>query len=313
LLAHRIAVFWSLSGGTRRAGASFFPGCKLNFAENLLRFRDDHPAIIFKAETNRREVTITYRELYDRVARLAAQLSAMGVVPGDRVVAYTPCIPDAIIAMLAATRCVPITPFFSVCFTAATIMNQWANLLVVIPVWVRFGQVARLTLARKASSTDSRRQGTHHPHGVSPRVSFINTHLLFLLLSDAHLEQISPKVVFATDGYFYKGNRVDTIPQLREIVEKLPSVEKVIMIRFTIQETHDLDLSKIRGAVYYDHFVPADMEEAPAINFAQLPFNHPVYVMYSSGTTGLPKCLVQGPGVVLNHLKEHMIVRMHSS
>lgn len=119
--------------------------------------------------------------------------------------------------------------------------------------------------------------------------------------------QISPKVVFATDGYFYKGNRVDTLPQLKEIISKLPTVEKVIMVRFTIQESHNLDLSKIRNAVYYDEFVPAG-GETPEINFAQLPFDHPVYVMYSSGTTGLPKCLVQGPGVVLNHLKEHIIV-----
>lgn len=294
--------------GVRRAGASFFPGCKLNFAENLLRFRDDHPAIIFKAETNRREVTITYRELYDRVARLAAQLSAMGVVPGDRVVAYTPCIPDAIIAMLAATRYVPTSPFIYL------LHRSDAHEPVVEPL----GCHSSLGAIWSSCSPDFGSQGVLDrfaqardsiPFDVSPRVSFINTHLLCLFLSDAHVNQISPKVVFATDGYFYKGNRVDTIPQLREIVDKLPSVEKVVMIRFTIQETHDLDLSKIRGAVYYDHFVPADTEEVPAIKFAQLPFNHPVYVMYSSGTTGLPKCLVQGPGVVLNHLKEHMIVR----
>lgn len=125
------------------------------------------------------------------------------------------------------------------------------------------------------------------------------------------LLQITPKVVFATDGYFYKGSRVDTLPQLREIVAQLPSVEKVVVVRFTIQPTHDLDLSKIRNATYLDAFLRETAPGTPvdAINFAQLPFDHPVYVMYSSGTTGLPKCLVQGPGVLLNHMKEHMIVR----
>lgn len=118
--------------------------------------------------------------------------------------------------------------------------------------------------------------------------------------------------MFATDGYFYKGSRVDTLPQLREIVSQLPTVERVVVVRFTIQPTHDLDLSKIRGAVYLDQFLretTATRAPGAPIPFAQLPFDHPVYVMYSSGTTGLPKCLVQGPGVLLNHMKEHMIVR----
>lgn len=120
--------------------------------------------------------------------------------------------------------------------------------------------------------------------------------------------------MFATDGYFYKGSRVDTLPQLREIMSQLPSVEKVVVFRFTIAPSHDLDLSKVaKNAVYYDQFLRESSSAASAkeeIAFAQLPFDHPVYVMYSSGTTGLPKCLVQGPGVLLNHMKEHMIVRI---
>lgn len=85
-------------------GAKFFPGAKLNFAENLLRFRDDHPAIIFKGETSNKEVRISYKELYARVGELSARLAQLGVVAGDRVVAYAPNIPDTIVAMLAATR-----------------------------------------------------------------------------------------------------------------------------------------------------------------------------------------------------------------
>lgn len=120
-------------------------------------------------------------------------------------------------------------------------------------------------------------------------------------------------MVFATDGYFYKGSRVDTLPQLREIMSQLPSVEKVVVFRFTIAPSHDLDLSKVaKNAVYYDQFLreSSSATSKEEINFAQLSFDHPVYVMYSSGTTGLPKCLVQGPGVLLNHMKEHMIVRI---
>ncbi|TYZ64319.1 hypothetical protein PybrP1_007536 [[Pythium] brassicae (nom. inval.)] len=228
-------------------GAKFFPGSRLNFAENLLRFRDEHPAIVFRAETSNQETVITYRDLYVRVAQLSARLAQLGVVAGDRVVAYTPNLPETIIAMLAATSLGAIWSSCSPDFGSLGVLDRFA--------------------------------------------------------------QITPKVVFATDGYFYKGSRVDTLPQLREIVAQLPSVEKVVVVRFTIQPTHDLDLSKIRNAVYLDAFLRETAPGTPVdvINFAQLPFDHPVYVMYSSGTTGLPKCLVQGPGVLLNHMKEHMI------
>ncbi|KAG7400206.1 hypothetical protein PHYBOEH_006745 [Phytophthora boehmeriae] len=230
-------------------GAKFFPGARLNFAENLLRFRDDHPAIIFKAETSNQEEAISYKELYNRVAMLSAWLAEMGVVAGDRIAAFIPNIPEAIVAMLAATSLGAVWSSCSPDFGARGVLDRFA--------------------------------------------------------------QITPKIVFATDGYFYKGNRVDTLPQLRAIIDELPSVEKVVVIRFTISNNHDLDLSKIRGAVYYDQFI-AESASAPkdTIPFTQLPFDHPVYVMYSSGTTGLPKCLVQGPGVVLNHLKELMIDRV---
>eukprot|EP00644_Phytophthora_capsici_P014069 jgi/Phyca11/4698/fgenesh1_pm.PHYCAscaffold_3_\ len=187
-------------------GAKFFP--------------DDHPAIIFKAETSNQEVVISYKELYYRVARLSAQLAKMGVVSGDRVAAFIPNIPEAIIAMLATSSIGAIWSSCSPDFGAQGVLDRFA--------------------------------------------------------------QITPKVVFTTDGYFYKGHRIDIFPQLKKIIDDLPT---------------------IRGAVYYDHFISETVVHDP-IPFAQLPFDHPVVVMYSSGTTGLPKCLVQGPGVVLNHLKE---------
>ncbi|KAG6974491.1 hypothetical protein JG688_00003055 [Phytophthora aleatoria] len=232
-------------------GAKFFPGARLNFAENLLRFRDDRPAIIFKAETGNQEEVISYKELYDRVAQLSARLAEMGVVAGDRVAAFIPNIPEAIIAMLATTSLGAIWSSCSPDFGAQGVLDRFA--------------------------------------------------------------QITPKVVFTTDGYFYKGHRIDVFPQLKKIIDELPTVEKVVVIRFTIPSTHDLDLSKIRDAIYYDRFIDEAVEPVKdSIPFVQLPFDHPVYVMYSSGTTGLPKCLVQGPGVVLNHLKElaiHLNIR----
>jgi acetoacetyl-CoA synthetase len=235
---------------TKMPGAKFFPGARLNFAENLLRFRDDHAAIIFKGETSNRQTTITYRQLYARVARLAHRLSQVGVTVGDRVVAYTPNVPDAIIAMLAATSLGAVWSSCSPDFGAQGVLDRFA--------------------------------------------------------------QIEPKVVIATDGYFYKGTRMDTMPTLKAIIDKLPSVEQVLIVRYSIHEAHDLDLSKIRGAVYMDTFLEQGEKQGETeetMTFAQLPFDHPVYIMYSSGTTGLPKCLVQGPGVLLNHLKEHMLVR----
>lgn len=112
--------------------------------------------------------------------------------------------------------------------------------------------------------------------------------------------------MFTTDGYFYKGQRIDMFSQLKQVIDDLPSVEKVVVasMTWTCQNPR---------AVYHDRFIEEAVQSVKdTIPFARLPFDHPVYVMYSSGTTGLPKCLVQGPGVVLNHLKELANVRLHT-
>ncbi|RHY88829.1 hypothetical protein DYB35_002842, partial [Aphanomyces astaci] len=255
-LSHFWAATWEYTGmvssaphtqviqdETKMPGAKFFPGARLNFAENLLRHRDDRTALVFKSETSNQAIRITYNQLYDQVAALSQRLRQLGVAVGDRVVGYMPNTPDTVVAMLAATS--------------------------VGAVW-------------SSCSPDFGK------NGVLDRFA-----------------QITPKVVFATDGYFYKGKRIDTLPGLKDILHELPTV---VLFRYTIGPTYDLDLSALPNAQYVDHFL-AELN-APVqfpIQFEQLPFDHPVYIMYSSGTTGLPKCIVQGPGVLLNHLKEHML------
>ncbi|MDP7716804.1 MAG: acetoacetate--CoA ligase, partial [Candidatus Marinimicrobia bacterium] len=115
--------------------------------------------------------------------------------------------------------------------------------------------------------------------------------------------QIEPKVLFAADGYQYNGKRINSLDKLKEILTELPSVEKVVVIPF---ESENLDLSGINKGVLYGEFLPA---KAPSLEFAQLPFDHPLYIMYSSGTTGLPKSIVHGAGgTLLQHMKE---LRLH--
>lgn len=218
-------------------GTKWFSGARLNFAENLLRYRDDQVAFIFKGETQK-SATMTYAELYDTVARLAKSLRKMGVVPGDRVVAYMPNLIETAIAMLATT----------------SIGATWAS-----------------------CATD-----------IGP------------LAALGRLGQVEPKVLFTVDGYFYKSRRFDTLRNAAKVAKEIPSLEKVIVVSYATKKP---DISPIPQAVHYEDFLAR--EKQPAIEFEQLPFDHPVYIMFSSGTTGKPKCMVQGAGgVLINHLKE---------
>jgi acetoacetyl-CoA synthetase len=221
-------------------GARWFPGARLNFAENLLRFRDERPAVVFKGE-GQLSVRMTYAQLYDEVARIARSLRAMGIKPGDRVVGFMPNMPQATIAMLAA----------------ASIGAVWSS-----------------------CSPDFGIKGVLDRFG-----------------------QIQPRVIFTANGYFFKGRKVDSLERMAGILKELRTIERVVVVPYTDPAP---DLRGVPNAVFWSDF--RSREPGLAIDFEQLPFEHPLFIMYSSGTTGLPKCMVQSAGgILIHHLKELLL------
>ena len=224
---------------TRFPGAKWFPGARLNFAENLLRYRDDQLAFIFKGETQTSK-QMTYAELYDSVARLVKSLRETGVGVGDRVVGYMPNLIETAVAMLAAT----------------SLGATWSS-----------------------CATD-----------IGPAAAI------------ERLGQIEPKVMITAEGYFYKSKAFDTLAHAAEVAHGIPSLQKVIVVSYTRERP---DIAQIPNAVHYEDFLAKGNNlEIP---FQQLSFDHPLYIMFSSGTTGKPKCMVQGIGVLINHLKELLL------
>jgi acetoacetyl-CoA synthetase len=221
----------------RFPGAQWFQGARLNFAENLLRYRDDRLAFIFQGETQK-YARLTYRELYTAVARLAKSLRGIGVKPGDRVVGYMPNLMETAVAMLAAT----------------SVGATWSSCATDI------GSQAALD----------------------------------------RLGQVEPKVLFSVSGYFYKGKVFSSLSNAAEVAKGIPSLKKVVLVHYAGDRP---DLSQIPHAVWYEDFLSKETELP--LEFAQMPSDHPVYIMFSSGTTGKPKCMVQGAaGVLMEHLKE---------
>lgn len=226
---------WPAMPGTR-----WFPEARLNFAENLLKYRDEHLALLVAGEQGitRR---ISYAELYREVSRMARALRAHGVQKGDRIAGYMPNLAETIIAMLAATSIGAVWSSCSPDFGVQGVMD-------------RFGQ-------------------------------------------------IEPRVLVTAAAYQYNGKIFSCLERVRELAERMPSIERVVVVGYMDAEP---DLSIIGDkAVHWEEFLCA---QAGEIEFTRLPFDHPVYVLYSSGTTGVPKCIVHGAGgTLLQHLKELML------
>jgi len=224
----------TLARPTNIMDAGWFDGSRLNFAAHLLRHTGGSDALVFCAEDGSRRA-LSRDELQSAVAAIAAGLKRAGVVKGDRVAAFLPNCPEAIIAMLAS----------------ASIGATWSS-----------------------CSPD------FGVNGVIDRFG-----------------QIEPKVLFATDGYYYNGKRIDSLPVVAGIVGAMSSISTTVIVPFL----GDREDAAGFEAVGWDAFGIA----GEALDFVSVDFNHPLYIMYSSGTTGVPKCIVHGHGgTLLKHLNE---------
>ncbi|MEO5590292.1 MAG: acetoacetate--CoA ligase [Gemmatimonadaceae bacterium] len=221
------------------AGPRWFTGARLNFAENLLRHHDDRPAIVAWNEQGRQR-TMSWSELQDEVASVAAALREHGVRSGDRVAAFMPNIPEAIVAMLAT----------------ASIGAVWSS-----------------------CSPDFGVQGILDRFG-----------------------QIEPKVLFCADSYVYGSKRMDCLAKVAAVVNQLDSIQQVVVVAYGDK---DPDISAVQRSVPWTEFAASSWG---TVDFERLPFDHPLYILYSSGTTGLPKCMVHGAGgTLLQHCKELLL------
>jgi len=215
--------------------AGWFTGARLNYAAQQLRHRGSEPAIVFCGEDGTRR-ELSRDELCRTVAGVAGALREAGVAEGDRVAAYLPNCPEAIIAMLAT----------------ASIGAVWSS-----------------------CSPDFGVQGVVDRFG-----------------------QIAPKVLFAVDGYHYNGKRIDSLPPVAEIVAAIPSISCTIIVPF-------LGTGETGVGRAWESFRAGNAEQP---EFTPVAFDHPLFILYSSGTTGVPKCIVHGHGgTLLQHLKEHVL------
>lgn len=260
----------------------WFPGAKLNFAENLLRYRDEHNALIIHTE-NKPIRYVTYRDLYVKVAKLQKYLISIGIKKNDKIAGLVTNSEEAIVCMLATTS--------------------------LGAIWT-------------STSPDFGYQGIYDRFG-----------------------QVEPKVVFAVNAYSYSGKIFDCFDKINDAVKNISSVEKLVFIEnidkasFNSKLTEiefsrlDYDLinqsktpnkpneesetenenensisKKLEYIRFSDIFINNNFEYTDEIHFEQLPFDHPLYIMYSSGTTGAPKCIVHGAGgTLIQHAKELML------
>jgi acetoacetyl-CoA synthetase len=226
-------------GRREMPGAEWFPGARLNYAENVFAAAPgDGAAIVARSET-RPDVELSWPELRTQVARAAAGLRALGVGPGDRVVAYLPNVAETVVAFLAT----------------ASLGATWSSAA------PEFG--ARSVIDR--------------------------------------FGQIEPKVLLAVDGYRYGGRDFDRLETVAALQREIPGLEHTVIVPYLHEQAPD--------ALTWGDLLSADAE----LDFEPVPFDHPLWVLYSSGTTGLPKAIVQGHGgILLEQLKKgHLHLDLH--
>jgi acetoacetyl-CoA synthetase len=227
-------------------GARWFPETSLNYAEHVFAGKDDAETAILHASELRELDALSWGELRSQVAALAAALRGLGVERGDRVVAYLPNVPEAIVAFLATASIGAVWSSCSPDFGPASVIDRFA--------------------------------------------------------------QIEPKVLFAVDGYRYGGKDFDRRETIAALREAMPSLGRTVVLPYLDAEP---DLSRLRDATTWGELLAGG--EGAELSFERVPFDHPLWVLYSSGTTGLPKAIVQGQGgILLEHLKKlHLHVDAH--
>jgi acetoacetyl-CoA synthetase len=225
--------------GAQMPSAQWFPGATLNFAEHLMRRRDDAVAVIAIGENGQRE-HLTWAELAEHVAGFQQSLIAAGVVVGDRVAACMPNTWQTLVAMLATTS--------------------------LGAIW-------------SCSSPDFGTQGVIDRFG-----------------------QIEPTVLITCAGYRYAGKDIDQTAKVNEILERLPSLQQLIVVPYARPQARIEHFHTRANVTLWDDFYDVGGEP----DFVPVPFAHPLYILYSSGTTGVPKCIIHSTGgVLLQHVKEH--------